>query len=71
MINKNNLRNKHVSYIDSDGKFRTDRVVRISGNTLTVVNTLGKRKRINPNQRKIFGVYFRNKLVDIDWSRGG
>jgi len=71
MINKNKLKNKHVNYIDSDGKFRTDRVVKISGNTLTVVNTLGKRKRINPNQRKIFGVYFRNKLVDIDWSRGG
>jgi hypothetical protein len=70
MINKNNLRNKHVSYIGGDGKFHTDRVVRISGNTLTVKNANGTRKRIHPEQRKIFGVYFRNKLVGIDWGRG-
>lgn len=82
MIEKTKLKGKSVAFIGrkgkKEGKFRTATVLQISGNTLTVgIKTTidGKRKilnkeRIRPDENKIFGVYYRNKLVEINWKRG-
>jgi len=45
MISKKQLKGKHVTYRDRDGKFRTERVVRVAGNYLTV-RTTRKIKRL-------------------------
>ena len=39
MISKKQLKNKYVTYKDRDGKYRTERVIRITGNYLTVRTT--------------------------------
>ena len=67
MIPKNKLKGKWVSYF-CNGR-REGKVVKIIGNTLTVKNALGKRKRIHPDKFKILGVYFRKKLEEIDWGK--
>lgn len=65
MINKNNLKGKWVSYFNQGQ--REGRVVKIVGNTLTVQNAIGERKRIHPKKFRILGVYYRKKLVEIEW----
>jgi len=82
MIEKSKLKGKSVAFIGrkgkAEGKFRTATVLQVSGSTLTVgiKTTIGKRRiilgkeRIHPDKNKIFGVYYRNKIVEIDWSRG-
>lgn len=67
MIHKKDLKNKHVYFLDKESKFRTEKVVRISGNTVTVKNVLGRRMRVQAE--KIFGVYHYNVLRDIQWGR--
>jgi len=46
MIKKSKLIGKYVKYIDKDGKTRVNKVVKINGNTLTVVNAIGEKSRI-------------------------
>lgn len=46
-IQKNKLKNKYVEYIDKEMKHRVEKVIKIIGRTLTVKNTLGRRRRIN------------------------
>lgn len=46
-IGKDKLKGHYVSFQDKIGKFRTEKVVRIAGRTLTVKNCLGRRMRIN------------------------
>jgi len=73
MIAKAKLMGKHVTYIykhkhDPYGSWRTGKVVKITGNTLTVKNAVGVRKRINPKTTKILGRQFRkNGLEEIKW----
>ena len=49
-IDKDGLIGKTVLYMDHDGKTRSDRVVAIDGNTLTVKNGLGERRRIRESE---------------------
>lgn len=65
MINKNRLKGKWVSYFNQGQ--REGKVVKIVGNTLTVQNAIGERKRIHPKKFRILGVYFRKKLEEIEW----
>lgn len=77
MIKKCDLKGRSVAYIDDQGKHRCQTVFRVTGNTLTVGirATIGTKRyvlnkeRIHPDKNKIFGVYFRNKLEEIDWGR--
>ncbi len=66
MISKSKLKGKWVSYFNHGQ--REGRVVKIVGNTLTVQNSIGERKRIHPKKFRILGVYFRKKLEEIEWS---
>ena len=73
MIHKNELVGKYIYYKDKDGKHRTEKAIKINGNTLTVQNALKERHRIRHDHDniKIFGRYNRRskKVEDIDWSR--
>ena len=67
MIHKSELKGKYVRHFDSQGKMRTSKVVRIQGNTLTIVNALKVKSRVHKN--KVEGQEFRKRgLRPIDWS---
>jgi len=51
MIDKDDLIGKHVLYMDHDGKMRSDKVIAIEGNTLTVKNSLGEKRRIREGDK--------------------
>ncbi len=65
-MHKDKLKGKWMSYM-FNGQ-REGKVIRINGNTLTVKNAIGERKRIHPKKLRIIGVYFRHKLEDIEWN---
>lgn len=67
-MKKDDLKGKHVTFLDRDSKFRTEKVVAIHGKTLTVKNKLGRRLRIHPDKNKIFGRQFKNKIEEIEWN---
>jgi len=46
MIKKGKLIGKYVKYIDKDGKTRVNKVVKVNGNALTVINAVGEKSRI-------------------------
>jgi len=46
MIKKGKLTGKYVRYIDKDGKTRVNKVVKVNGNILTVINAVGEKSRI-------------------------
>ena len=66
-IDKEKLKGKYISYLDKDSKYRVGRVIKITGNTLTITNALGEKHRIHPDKNKIFGQQLKNKLVEILW----
>lgn len=66
MIRKHELKNRYVSYLDADGKQRIEKVIRVTGRTLTVRNVLGRRRRVKHD--KVFGRYRPKKgLEEIEW----
>ena len=67
LINKRKLRGKHITFIDKDGKMRSEKVVRITGNTLTVKNKVNRKMRIHPDKNKILGRQLKNKIQEIEW----
>ena len=67
LIHKDQLKNKYVTYLDRDGKYRTHKVTKITGKNLTVKNALGERHRIHPGRNKIFGRQLKNKIEEIIW----
>ena len=67
MIPKDKLKGKFVTYLDRDNKYRTHKVVKVTGKTLTVKDALGIKYRIHPKKNKIFGRQLKNKLEEIEW----
>jgi len=73
MIKKTELIGKYVTYIRKSngepfGSYRTHKVVRVSGNTLTVMDAVGVKRRIHPKTTKILGRQFPKKgLEPIEW----
>ena len=66
MIKKQHLKNKYVTYRDKHEKIRTEKVTKISGNTLTVMNALKVKHRIYKD--RVLGRQFRKKgLEEIQW----
>jgi hypothetical protein len=66
-MHKDQLKGKYVTYLDKDGKYRSHKVVKVTGKTLTVKNCLGERHRIHPKKNKIFGRQLKSKLEKIEW----
>ena len=66
-MHKDQLKGKFVTYLDKDGKYRSHKVIKVSGLTLTVKDCLGVRHRIHPKKNKIFGRQLKNKMEEIEW----
>jgi hypothetical protein len=66
-MHKDKLKGKHVTYLDKDGKYRTHKVVKVTGLTLTVKDCLGVRHRIHPKKNKIFGRQLKRTVEEIEW----
>lgn len=74
MIDKDNLKGKHVSYRAKDGSHRTHKVIKIDGLLLTVIDATGSKTRIHPNKNKnekygvkIFGRQLKRSIEEINW----
>ena len=73
MISKADLKNKYVSYIDKDGKFRTERVVKVYSSHVTVRHIVKIKKvwrfpKTRIHKDKILGRQYRKKgLEQIKW----
>ena len=67
MIPKDKLKGKYVTYLDKEGKYRTHKVTKVNGLTLSVKNTLGERHRIHPKKNIIFGRQMKHEIIPIDW----
>lgn len=74
-IHKSQLKGRKVSFVSEDGRSLIKTVIKISGNTLTVAHKVKVKTThtwnaecINPATTKIHGVYYRGKLIPIDWS---
>ena len=70
MIGKNELKGKYVTFIDNEGKWRTQRVVKVTGNYLTVINAVKVRKRVH--LEKVIGRQYRKRgIEEIKWKNNG
>ena len=79
MIHKNNLKGKYVTFKDKEFKYRTQKVIKITGLMLTVVDVLGMKTRIHPYKYKesrgkerkfgvkIIGRQKKKELEEIQW----
>jgi len=67
MISKDDLKGKFITYLDRQGKYRTHKVTKVSGLTLTIVNCLGERHRIHPKKNLIIGRQMKHEIIPIDW----
>jgi len=74
VIDKDKLKNKYVTYIDKNAKFRTQKVIKVNGLMLTVIDALGTKTRIHPDKNKskrygvkIIGRQLKNKIEEIKW----
>jgi len=67
MISKKELKGKYITYRDKDGKMRTEKVVKVAGNYLTVINAVKVKHRVYKD--KVIGRQFPKRgLEDIKWS---
>jgi hypothetical protein len=73
VILRDKLLGKYVTYLwkpngEPIGSYRTHKVVRISGRTLTVKDATGTKHRIHPKTTKILGrQYPKQGLEKIQW----
>lgn len=68
MVHKTNLKGKYVRFMDRDGKTRTQKVIKVRGAFLTVVNCLKKKTRVHKD-RVIAQETRKRGLIPIDWGR--
>lgn len=68
MISKNKLKGKYVRYRDKNSKIRTEKVVKITGNYLTVKNAVGVKHQIY--KKDVIAREFRKRgLEEIKWGK--
>jgi len=67
LIPKDKLKGKFVTYLDKDGKYRSHKVVKVAGLTLTVKDVLGEKHRIHPKKNTIFGRQLKKTIEEIEW----
>ena len=66
MISKRQLKNKFVTYRDKDDKIRTEKVIKVTGNYLTVRNAVKTKHRIYKD--RVLGRQFRKRgIEEIKW----
>ncbi len=67
MIHKSALKGKYVEFIDRNGAFRICKVAIITGNTLTVVDVLKHRERVE-SDKVLYWIHHGHVKEPIDWS---
>lgn len=67
-MHKDNLKGHFITYIDKNSSYRTHKVLKVTGKTLTVKDALGKKMRIHPRHNKILGRQLKNKIEVIEWT---
>ena len=68
MVHKMDLKGKYVRFLDKQGKYRTQRVIRIDGSFLTVIDVLKRKSRVHKD--RVIGQETRKSgLNSIDWNR--
>lgn len=66
MISKKQLKGKFVTYIDKHGKWRTEKVIKVTENYLTVKNAVKTKHRIYKD--RVVGMQFRKRgREEIQW----
>ena len=68
LIHKNDLVGKYVEFLDRDGKLRINKVKKVTGNYLTVMDATKRRRRIHFDAVRC-QIYRGHIRVDIDKSR--
>ena len=66
-IDKTKLKGKYIVFFDKQSKQRVQKVIKITGKTVTVRDAVGTRMRLHPDKQRIVGVYYRKKVVAIKW----
>jgi len=67
MIHKDKLKGKYITFLDKQKKYRTQRVTKVTGLTVTVKNALGEKQRVHPKKNLIFGRQLKNTVEKIEW----
>lgn len=67
IIGKEKLKGKYIVFFDKQSKQRVQKVIKITGKTVTVRDAVGTRMRLHPDKQRIVGVYYRKKVVAIKW----
>lgn len=67
MIPKDKLKGKYVTFYGKNNAKRTQRVVKVSGKTLTVKDAVGTKTRIHPEKTTIVGRQLKKKIEEIIW----
>lgn len=62
-FDKSKIKGKYIQFIDRDEKTRVNKVTRISGNTFSVKDCLGRRRRVHIN--RVIGIIFRKKVIPL------
>jgi len=62
-MQKNKLKGKYVMFIDRQGKYRVEKVVKTTGNTLTLKNAYNEKHRIHST--KVYGDRTKNKILGV------
>ena len=70
MISKTDLKGKYISYVDKDGKFRTERVVKVYSSHVTVrhiikIKKVWKFPKTRVHKSRVLGVQFRKSGLEI------
>ncbi len=66
MISKEDLKGKYVTYRDKNGATRTNKVVKIVGNTVTVKDVVGVKRRVS-HDRVIARCFPKRGTEEIEW----
>ena len=61
MIEIDKIIGKYIYFIDKNQAYRINKVVRVSGNTITTMTATGEKERIHPKANKIFGIVLKAK----------
>lgn len=67
MVKKDDLKGKYVTFFGKNHAMRTQKVVKVTGRTLTVQDATGTRTRIHPDKNNILGRQLKSKIEEIEW----
>lgn len=67
MIDKDDLKGKYITYRDKNGATRTNKVIAINGNTVTVKDVVDTRRRVK-HDRVLCRCFPKSGTEEIKWN---